>query len=141
MSGPKYTKFLTYLFLAGLIVLSVSSYLVFTHYEPKNLKKVAEVKGLAKTAENSIIYPQDAEKISSSETHVSAQATFRTSKAPKDIQSFYKFVFNNQGWQIQSVTNNQSSLVSKYSMSHQLATVISQKDGDKTLVSIEIGPK
>jgi len=139
INKPK--NILMYAFIVGLVVISVISYLNFTNYQPKILKKVGEVKGIKKTSEKDIVYPTDAEKISSTQTNVSSQATFKTSKSQNEVESFYKFIFSDLGWDIESVTSTQDSLILKYKKPGSLATIIAQKDLEKTLVSIEISPR
>lgn len=116
------------------------SYILFLRYEPKVVKSLQEVKGseVALTADDSVIpFPADAQKLSSMRAGRWQQNTFETSKNPQQLQAFYKTVFWDKGWSLDSEGEKDGFLVYRYKKDRQVAHVISSTQDGKTLASIE----
>lgn len=124
-----------------LIALSVGSYAYFLKYEPKILDKLKEVKGASTSQVFAVPYPKAAEKIGFNQTSNLQQTTFQTSKNPQEVTAFYKGVFKDKGWELDSETaDNTKEIIVKFKKENERTTVISTNtdDSDFTIVSIEI---
>jgi len=102
-----------YLPLIVALALSIAVYINFQNYRPKILTRIQEIKGY-KTYNIGLPYPQNSEKIAYTETSESKQITFRTTRSLKDVHDFYKNVLFNNGWEIESETDEDTHLVKKY---------------------------
>lgn len=128
------------LLLVALFAVTTASYLYFTGYQPKILRKVEEVKGIKKVNSVELLYPDGAEVISVSQTMDSSQASYKTLKTQDYMQAFYKNLFSDMGWEEESILNQNGSLIYKFKTTGKAATIIMQKiaEDGSTLVSLEI---
>ena len=123
----------------SLVVLSSVSYLYFTHYSPKVLNKINEVKGLSSISTDEFPYPSDAVKIGTNRTLNSNQTTFRTSKLRSEVTEFYKNIYIGQRWKNmgESVVDDTNILNFKND-SETISIVITEEESlGYTIVSIE----
>jgi hypothetical protein len=122
------------------IALLAFSYYNFVSFQPKVLKQVTEVKGARATAEDTLPYPTDADKIGINQTGNLKLTTFQTAKTPEEVQVFYKNVFIEYGWDLDIEGKNDSVLMAKYRKDKKIATIVTSKQSEEkaTIASIEI---
>jgi len=124
-----------------LIALTSFSYIYFTKYQPKVLRKIEEVKGIRKVNDIELLYPDNAEKISFSQTSQRTQVSYRISKPQEYIQAFYKNLFLDMGLNEESIRKTDTSMIYKFKTEGKAVTVITQKEDGTTLVSVEIAKR
>ena len=124
-----------------LLTISTVSYVYFVKYQPKILKKIEEVKGIAKTSDTELFYPANAERMGFNRTGESTQIVYKTTKTQDEIQSFYKILLADLNWEVESISKNQDSLIYKFKKDSKLVTIMSQKEQDHLIVSVEIGKR
>jgi hypothetical protein len=129
------------LLLVALFALTTTSYLYFSMYQPKILRKVEEVKGIKKVSSIELLYPENAEVISLSQTMSGSQASYKTLKSQEYMQTFYRNLFLDMGWEEESVRKFDDSLIYKFKTVGKVSTIIMQADGNSTLVSLEISKR
>jgi hypothetical protein len=132
------TLALSSLFLIGI---TTFSYIYFVKYQPKILRKIEEVKGIKKVSSIELLYPNNVEKISFSQTTERTQVSYRISKPQEYIQTFYKNLFADMGWVEESISKSETSLIYKFKTVGKAATVITQKETDSTFVSVEMAKR
>lgn len=122
-----------------LITLFAFAYMSFEKYQPKILRKIEEVKGIRKTTESDLPLPGGSTKVGFNRTSESTQTTFQTEKNVEEVLKFYKNVFKEREWVLESETTTQNSSICKFKKSDKLITIISsrQEDASYTVVSIE----
>jgi hypothetical protein len=130
-------------FLLGLgifLIISGMSFNYFNKYQPKVVRRVTEVRG-AKTSDdaNEVTLPQGALNVSFNQSYKSKQTTYQIDKSPKEIQNFYKTIFLEKGWEIDSEGQTNDLYVNKYKKENSAAVVISSPQGtdNTTIVSVE----
>lgn len=131
----------TLLFVLGsiaLVVLTSLSYFYFAKYQPKILRKIEEVKGIKKVNSLELLYPENAERISFSQTVDGSHASYRTDRTQQYVKAFYKNLFLDMGWEEESIKETQDSLIYKFKTDGKAATIITQKETDTILVSVEM---
>jgi|GEM_PF-1918544 len=117
------------------------SYGQFYKYQPKVLRRVAEVRGIQSDEEKEeFTYPQNAKNVSFNQSYKSRQTTFQIEKPPKDVQNFYKSIFMEKGWTIESEGATNDFFVTKYKKGLSTAMVMSSYQGldHITIASVEI---
>ena len=124
-----------------LIALTSFSYIYFTQYQPKVLRKIEEVKGIKKVSAIELLYPDNAEKISYNQTSERTQVVYRVSKSQEYIQTFYKNLFLDMGLNEESIRKTDISMVYKFKTEGKVVTVITQEEDGSTLVSVEIAKR
>jgi len=139
------------LFTAFFILLSISiiSYINFSGYQPKILKKIEDVKGAKSISDINLLYPDKAETISSDEIGNIYQTSYRIEKPRSSIESFYKNIFTDLDWEIESISEENNSSVYKYKSKDKIAKIISKEEATNTegnekiytLVGIEISDR
>jgi hypothetical protein len=97
-----------------------------------------EVKGIKKVSAIELLYPDSVEKISFSQTMEATQVSYRIAKPQGYIQTFYKNLFSDMGWEEESIIQSDASMIYKFKTVGKLATINAQKEPDATLVSVEI---
>ena len=121
-----------------LIGLFSFTYVYFSKYSPKVLKKVNEVKGLSSIYTDDVPYPRDAVKIGASHTPTSRQTTFRTETPYLDIADFYRNSYTEKRWRSVSEKITDTTIILSYQKEGEVVTiVITAEDDDSTIVSIE----
>jgi hypothetical protein len=125
----------------ALIALTTVSYVYFVRYQPKILRKIGEVKGIKKVSAIELLYPENVEKISFSQTTEGTQVSYRIAKSQKYIQTFYKNLLLDMGWEEESIKQSETSLIYKFKTEGKVATIITQKEPDTILVSVEIAKR
>jgi hypothetical protein len=140
ISNNKKTLTLT---LSSILLISLTSfsYIYFTGYQPKVLRKLEEVKGIRKVNAIELLYPDNAEKISFNQTADITQVSYRTLKSQEYIKTFYKNLFTDMGLKEESIKKTDTSLIYKFKGEGKAVTVITQKETDSTLVSVEIAKR
>lgn len=128
-----------YIIFSILFITSLGVYLNFQNYQPKILRQLQEVKGMS-TQREYIPYPRDSVKIGSSKSNESNQLTFETKKTPKELQEFYKNIYLDKGWKIESEGINENFYVLEFKKDSSLITILSskEKEDDYTVASVEI---
>jgi hypothetical protein len=134
------TALLALSFLA-LVAMTTASYVYFVKYQPKVLRKIEEVKGIKKVSAIELLYPENVEKISFSQTTEGTQVSYRIFKPQEYIQTFYKNLLLDMGWEEESIIKSETSLIYKFKIKGKVATIITQKEPDATLVSVEIAKR
>lgn len=122
-------------------VAATLSYINFTKYQPKVLKKIEEVKGIKIVNDIELLYPENVEKISSSQTEFGTHATYKISKTQDQMRFFYKNLLTDLGWEEDSIKIIEDSMVYKFKKEGKLATIITQTAENTTLVSLEISKR
>jgi hypothetical protein len=132
-----------FLVLSILILVAVTavSYIYFVRYQPKVLRRIEEVKGIKKVNAIELLYPDNVEKISFSQTTEATQVSYRTIKSKEYLQNFYRNIFLDMGWEEESIKQSVVSLIYKFKTEGKAATIITQKEPDATLVSVEINKR
>jgi len=125
----------------ALIALTTVSYVYFVRYQPKILRKIGEVKGIKKVSAIELLYPENVEEISFSQTTEGTQVSYRIAKSQKYIQTFYKNLLLDMGWEEESIKQSETSLIYKFKIEGKAATIITQKEPDTILVSVEIAKR
>ncbi|MFH1899426.1 MAG: hypothetical protein ABIJ82_03085 [Patescibacteria group bacterium] len=122
-----------------LILVSVASYIYFIRYQPKALKKLSEVRGVATIKTDAIPYPTDAQKLGFNQTQTSRQTTFQTSKTLDEIQQFYNNIFITKGWELTLEKLSEQTSKHVYQKKNSKATIVATAQEDQaTVVSIEV---
>ncbi len=117
------------------------SYNYFNRYQPKVVRRVSEVRGMKTSeSENGIAIPQDAQNVSFNESYKTQQITFQIQKTPVEVQNFYKTIFLEKGWKIESEVEANDFFVTKYKMDNSSAMVMSSYQGvdSLTIASVEM---
>ena len=127
--------------LTMLFALTTFAYVYFTNYQPKILKKIEEVKGIKSSSSIELLYPENAEIISFSQTTNGSQTSYKISKPETYMQMFYKNLFLSMGWEEESIRKFEGSLIYKFKMTGKRATIIMQENEGITLVSLEVSKK
>ncbi|MBW6441413.1 hypothetical protein K0B04_00695 [Patescibacteria group bacterium] len=123
---------------ALLIGLFTFTYIYFSKYSPKVLKKITEVKGLSSIYTDDVPYPRDAVKIGTNQTPTSRQTTFRTETPYQDIAVFYKNSYTEKRWRSVSEKITDSTIIMSYQKEGEVVTIVITEEGDNsTIVSIE----
>ena len=134
----KVTAAKLYLPLIVAIALSIAVYINFQNYRPKILTRIQEIKGY-KTYSIGLPYPQNSEKIAYIETSESKQITFRTTRTLRDVHDFYKNVLFNNGWEVESETDDSTHILTKYKKDKEYTTVLAvEQEPGITIASVEI---
>ncbi|MBU0535109.1 hypothetical protein KKC62_02965 [Patescibacteria group bacterium] len=122
-----------------LVLVSVASYIYFIRYQPKALKKLSEVRGVATIKTDAIPYPTDAQKLGFNQTPTSKQTTFQTSKTLDEIQQFYNNIFITKGWELTLEKLSEQTSKHVYQKKNSKATIVATAQEDQaTVVSIEV---
>lgn len=136
MSKNRLKILLSFVLIFGIFILS---YIYFSIYQPKSLKKVEEVKGLSSINTDDVPYPMDAEIIGFSQTPKSSITTFKTSKTQSEVQEFYKNIYNSKKWKLVSERQSDGSLTISYQKEKETITIVVTQEAkaDYTTVSVE----
>ena len=122
-----------------LVLASISSYVYFTRYLPKALKKLSEVRGASTISTDEIPYPTDAQKLGFNQTPTSKQTTFQTSKTLDEIKQFYNNIFTTKSWDLTLDKSSDNTIKLIYQKRNSKATIVATAQKDKTtVVSIEV---
>jgi hypothetical protein len=122
-----------------LVLTSVSSYIYFTRYLPKALKKLAEVRGASTMNIDVIPYPIDAQKLGFNQTPTSKQTTFQTSKTLDEVSQFYKNIFTTKSWDLTLEKSSANTIKLGFQKNNAKATIVATTQEDNTtVVSIEV---
>jgi len=123
------------LLLIGLFSLT---YLYFSRYQPKALKKVAEVKGLRNINTDDFPYPSDAVKIGTNKTLNTTQTTFTTQKNLSEVLEFYKKFYTQKNWNnINEKSSGGTAMISFRKDTETVNIVLTTEQSDGTVVSLE----
>lgn len=123
------------LILVGLFSLT---YLYFSRYQPKALKKVAEVKGLRNINTDDFPYPADAMKIGTNKTLNTTQTTFTTKGSLNDTVEFYKKFYTQKNWNnVNEESTEETTTISFRKDSETVNIVLTTEKNDGTVVSLE----
>ncbi|HPD73815.1 MAG TPA: hypothetical protein PLX95_00770 [bacterium] len=126
---------LNFLLLIGLFSLT---YLYFSRYQPKALKKVAEVKGLRNINTDDFPYPSDAVKIGTNKTLNTTQTTFTTQKNLSEVLEFYKKFYTQKNWNnINEKSSGGTAMISFRKDTETVNIVLTTEQSDGTVVSLE----
>ena len=122
-----------------LIILFSVTYVHFSRYRPKMLKRIQEIKGLSNIQTDNTPYPADAIKIGSNQTPKSIQTTFKTQKTPFEVREFYKNIYSGKMWRITSEKSAGSTLLLSFKKESEIVNVVITPEDieDYTIVSIE----
>ena len=123
---------------ASLLIAVALSYANFTKYQPKILKKIEEVKGLKAVSNIELLYPDNVEKVSSSQTEFTSQTTYKTTRTQDQLRFFYKNLLTDLGWQEESIKLSANTMTYKFKKQNGLATINTQTLDGSTLVSLEM---
>ena len=122
-----------------LLLVSISSYIYFIRYQPKSLKKLAEVRGASTLSTDTIPYPADAQKLGFIQTQASKQTTFQTSKTSEEVQQFYDNIFTTKEWELTLEKSSDQTSTHVYQKNNSKATIVATTQQDQTtVVSIEV---
>ena len=123
------------LILVGLFSLT---YLYFSRYQPKALKKVAEVKGLRNINTDDFPYPADAVKIGTNKTLNTTQTTFTTQGDLEETVEFYKKFYTQKNWNnINEKSSDGTVMISFRKEEETVNIVLTAEEKDGTIVSLE----
>jgi len=129
--------------LVGLILLvgtSSTSYVIFSKYTPKILRKLEEVKGVTTVSADTLPYPPDSKKIGFFETSKVKQTTLQTKKDLGEIDQFYRNIYLSKRYYIVSEKNTDTLLELKFKKGGEKTVILAtrQEDSDYTTFSIEV---
>ena len=115
------------------------SYYYFNTYHPKVLRKIAEVRGIKTRNIVDLPHPELIEKLDSSKIKGYNHMTYRTTRSPLDIQSFYENIFDEKEWELESIILKDNELVMEYKSQDKKVTIqaIQENPDGNTLVSIQ----
>ena len=124
----------------SLILITIYSYITFQSYEPKLLKQIQEIKGVATVKPDTLPYPLDSTKISESITYNTEHITIKTTATYKKVEDFYTNILLEKGWKIESKEINDKFSILNLKKDKQSISIISalEQTENSTIVSIEI---
>lgn len=122
-----------------LIGIFLVSYVSFQKYQPKVLKKIAEVKGVSTINTDDIPYPTDAVKLGFTQTPESKLTTFKTEKTQTEVIEFYKNIYQSKDWKMTADKTTNHTRTLSYQNENDLVTIVStpEEDTNYTIVSVE----
>ncbi len=114
------------------------TYLYFSKYQPKALKKIPEVKGLRNINTDDFPYPSDAVKIGTNKTLNTTQTTFTTKGSLDDTVEFYKKFYTQKNWNnVNEKSAEGTTTISFRKDSETVNIVLTTEKNDGTVVSLE----
>ena len=114
------------------------TYLYFSKYQPKALKKIPEVKGLRNINTDDFPYPSDAVKIGTNKTLNTTQTTFTTKGSLNDTVEFYKKFYTQKNWNnVNEKSAEGTTTISFRKDSETVNIVLTTEKNDGTVVSLE----
>ena len=114
------------------------TYLYFSKYQPKALKKIPEVKGLRNINTDDFPYPSDAVKIGTNKTLNTTQTTFTTKGSINDTVEFYKKFYTQKNWNnVNEKSAEGTTTISFRKDSETVNIVLTTEKNDGTVVSLE----
>ena len=114
------------------------TYLYFSKYQPKALKKIPEVKGLRNINTDDFPYPSDAVKIGTNKTLNTTQTTFTTKGSLNDTVEFYKKFYTQKNWNnVNEESAEGTTTISFRKDSETVNIVLTTEKNDGTVVSLE----
>ncbi|MFC1622126.1 hypothetical protein ACFL13_01945 [Patescibacteria group bacterium] len=123
-----------------ILALFFSTYIVFAAYQPKILREIVEVKGVKTSTLASDLLnlpqPEDATRISTTDTKDTYVLTFETQKSPSGILTFYKNILLENDWRLKKDGPN----TTEYKKDKLYVTVnaLAQESNKNTVVMLEI---
>ena len=122
-----------------LIGIFLVSYVSFQKYQPKVLKKIAEVKGVSTINTDDIPYPTDAVKLGFTQTPESKLTTFQTAKTQTEVIEFYKNIYQSKDWKMTTDKTTDHTRTLTYQNENDSVTIVStpEEDTNYTIVSVE----
>ncbi len=130
-----------------LILLSIYSYGSFTSFKPKTLIPAKEVKGTESDEEGKIKlpYPENYKVIGRTQKNGNEHITYKTTRTPEEIQTFYRNVLISKEWEIDATGNAGIFTTTRYKFEdNQIDITTSQQsnedqaDEKTTIVSLLI---
>ena len=126
---------------SALLLVAAGAYLNFFLYRPKVLKQVKEVRAF-KTSKSirDLPYMQGTKELGVTETLAGKQITLEVARTPEDVQSFYKNVLLEKGWEVENNIERADLIIDKYKNNDYLATITisKEKNADVTVVGINL---
>ena len=114
------------------------TYLYFSKYQPKALKKIPEVKGLRNINTDDFPYPSDAVKIGTNKTLNTTQTTFTTKESLDDTVEFYKKFYTQKNWNnVNEKSAEDTTMISFRKDSETVNIVLTTEKNNGTVVSLE----
>ncbi len=114
------------------------TYLYFSKYQPKALKKIPEVKGLRNINTDDFPYPSDAVKIGTNKTLNTTQTTFTTKGSLNDTVEFYKKFYTQKNWNnVNEKSAEDTTMISFRKDSETVNIVLTTEKNNGTVVSLE----
>ena len=121
--------------------IALASVLSFQNYQPKSIKQIDEVKTTAELGVDNMPLPDNSEKLGINKTKSVTQLTIKTTKSAAEISAFYKNVFDENNWKLdsESVLDSTGKQSIKFKKDDMSATVSITKDpvSDFNIVGIE----
>jgi hypothetical protein len=122
-------------------IVAIVSYLFFLKYQPKVLRKIEEVKGTRTIDALESFYPGKVDKLAANKTTEGTQIIYNTTKSQEQLIQYYKYLFADFGWEVESLGLTETSFIYKFKKDSKLVTIIAQKGTDYSTVSLEIGKR
>lgn len=124
------------------LMLFLTSYLLFSSYRPKAIQELREVKGFS-SIENDIFdipRPRYAKSVSQDTSTNSKSFTFQTDRSPQEIRSFYDNVLLKENWRIKKEGSIDNFLNVDYRKDDYLLTLWAsyEESTNLTFASVEI---
>lgn len=119
------------------------AYKNFETYEPKVLKQIEEVRGIKDETGLLIPYPRGSQKIGLNKTSEGEQVTFQTNLNLQQVQDFYKNVFYENGWTMESDVFTDSFLMTEFKSKYNEVTLKAtlEPELDVSIVTIKVAKR
>jgi hypothetical protein len=121
---------------AALLILLGASYFYFQSFRPKAQVPV-EQKESTSTLPDFIDFPAipGSVELGTSQTSAGAQFTLQTERSMEDISSYYKNIFTEKGWKLETTDQEDGALKERYEREgYKLVMSVSGQENSKTRV-------
>ena len=125
---------------AALLIVAIGAYANFYLYRPKALKQVREVRGVTSTTIQELPYMQGTKELGTTETDLGRQVTLEVARTHEEVQSLYKNVLMEKGWEVENNIERSDLIIDKYKNDKFLATITisKEKEASSTVVGINL---